>query len=145
MPIITTTDLQTNLYPEVIAEITRNDNTIAERAVTAAISEAKMYLSRYDLVQLFGTDIDAPAIQDEHLKSLVKDLACWHLLRLSNTGVDYTLFRTAYQDAIATLKNIMSGQAQPQGWPYLDTSASDAPAEGNTINWSSNPRRNNFY
>ncbi len=145
MPIITTTDLETNLYPEVIAEITRADATIAERAIATAVQEAKMYLSRYDLIQLFGTDTVAATIEDEYLESLVKDLACWHLLRLSNTGVDYTVFRTAYQDAIAALKNIMSGQAQPQGWPYADTSATGTPPEGNSISWSSNERRNYFY
>jgi aminoglycoside phosphotransferase family enzyme len=145
MPIITTTDLETNLYPEVIAEITRADDTITQKAVDTAIQETKMYLNRYDLVQLFGTDTDAPAIDDAYLKSLVRDIACWHLLRLSNAGVDYAVFRTAWQDAIAALKSIMSGQAQPQGWPYADTSVADAPPDGNTISWSSNERRNNFY
>ena len=144
MPIITSADLATNIYAEIITEITRSDNTIADRAITTAIQEAKMYLGRYDLVQLFGTDTLPPVIQDEYLKSLVKDLACWHLLRLSNVGIDYTAFRTAYQDAIGTLKNIMIGQAQPQGWPYLDTTAESAPP-GDSINWSSNPKRNNYY
>jgi hypothetical protein len=144
MPIISQADLATNIYAEIITEITRADSTIADRAINAAISEAKMYLARYDLVQLFGTDSTEPVVQDEYLKSLVKDLACWHLLRLSNAGVDFTAYRTAYQDAISTLKNIMAGQAQPAGWPYLDTTTETAP-EGDAINWNSNPKRNNFY
>jgi uncharacterized protein DUF1320 len=144
MPLITQADLATNIYAEIITEITRSDSTIADRAIATAIQEAKMYLSRYDLVQLFGTDILTPTIQDEYLKSLVKDLACWHLLRLSNVGIDYSVFRTAYQDAIASLKTIMAGQVQPQGWPYLDTSSESAPP-GDAINWNSNPKRNNYY
>ena len=144
MPIISQADLATNIYAEIITEITRADSTIADRAINAAISEAKMYLARYDLVQLFGTDSAEPVIQDEYLESLVKDLACWHLLRLSNAGVDFTAYRTAYQDAIGTLKNIMAGQAQPAGWPYLDTTTETAP-DGDTISWASNPKRNNFY
>ena len=144
MPIISQADLATNIYAEIITEITRADSTIADRAINAAISEAKMYLARYDLVQLFGTGSTEPVVQDEYLKSLVKDLACWHLLRLSNAGVDFTAYRTAYQDAISTLKNIMAGQAQPAGWPYLDTTTETAP-EGDAINWNSNPKRNNFY
>jgi hypothetical protein len=144
MPIINSADLATNIYPEIIAEITRADGTITTRAIAAAIQEAKMYLGRYDLIALFGTETVAPIIQDEYLKSLVKDLACWHLLRLSNSGIDYTAFRTAYTDAIGALKNIMAGQAQPDGWPYLDTSAETAP-DGNTISWNSNPKRNNYY
>ncbi len=144
MPIISQADLATNIYAEIITEITRADGTIADRAINAAISEAKMYLARYDLVQLFGTDSAEPVIQDEYLESLVKDLACWHLLRLSNAGVDFAAYRTAYQDAIGTLKSIMAGQAQPAGWPYLDTTTETVP-EGDAINWNSNPKRNNFY
>lgn len=144
MPIITQADLATNIYAEIITEITRADTTIADRAIAAAVQEAKMYLSRYDLVQLFGTDSSAPAITDEYLKSLVKDLTCWHLLRLSNTGADYTAFRTAYTDAIASLKNIQSGQAAPEGWPYADTSTDITPP-GDSVSWASNPKRNNYY
>lgn len=144
MPIITSSDLATNIYPEIITEITRSDATIADRAVAAAIQEAKMYLGRYNLLQLFGTDTTAPSVSDEYLKSLVKDLACWHLLRLSNAGIDYTAFRTAYLDAVTALKNIMAGQANPDGWPYLDASAETAPP-GDSISWSSNPKRNNYY
>ncbi len=144
MPIITSSDLATNIYPEIITEITRTDTTITDRAINAAIQEAKMYLARFDLVQLFGTDSTAPTVTDEYLKSLVKDLACWHLLRLSNVGIDYTAYRTAYQDAIGALKNIMAGQAQPEGWPYLDTSSEETPP-GDSISWCSNPKRNNYY
>ena len=144
MPIITPSDLATNIYPEIITEITRTDNTITTRAIDTAIQEAKMYLARFDLVQLFGAGITPPAVRDEYLKSLVKDLACWHLLRLSHVGIDYAAYRTAYEDAIGSLKNIMTGQAQPQGWPYADTTGEETP-EGDSISWSSNPKRNNYY
>lgn len=144
MPIITQADLATNIYAEVITEITRSDDTITERAIAAAIQEAKMYLGRYDLVQLFGTDVLPATVQDEYLNSLIKDLACWHLLRLSNTGLDLTVYRNAHQDAIGVLRSVQAGQAQPQGWPYFDASANTAP-DGDTVSWSSNPKRNNFY
>jgi len=144
MPIITSTDLATNIYAEIITEITRADTTITDRAINAAILEAKMYLGRYDLLQLFGTDTTSPPVQDEYLKTLVKDLACWHLVRLSNTGIDYTAYRTAYQDAVTALKNIQSGQAEPQGWPYQDTRSETAPP-GDAISWHSNPKRHNYY
>jgi Protein of unknown function (DUF1320) len=144
MPIITQADLATNIYAEIITEITRTDSSIVDTAISTAIQEAKMYLARYDLEQLFGNSRIAPPVQDDFLKSLVKDLACWHLLRLSNVGIDYTAYRTAYQDAIATLKNIMAGQAQPQGWPYLDTTSETTPP-GDSISWNSNPKRHNYY
>jgi hypothetical protein len=144
MPIITPVDLSTNIYPEIIDEITRADSTISNRAIAAAILEAKMYLARFDLDQLFGTGHTPPTVEDEYLKCLVKDIACWYLIRLSNPGIDQTVYRTAYQDAIAALKSIQSGHTQPQGWPYLDTTSESAP-EGNTVSWASNPRRDNYY
>ena len=144
MPIITPSDLHTNIYPEIITEITRADGSVADTAIATAIQETKMYLGRYDLVQLFGTDTLPPSVTDEFLKTLVKNIACWHLIRLSNSGIDYAVFRTAYQDAINTLKNIMSGQAQPEGWPYAPVTGTAIP-DGNSISWSSNPKRSNHY
>jgi len=143
MPIITIAELGTNLYPEIIDEITRTDSSVTDAAIAAAEQEAKMYLGRYDLAALFGTATEAPILTDPYLQSLVKDLACWHLLRLANPGTDYNAFRTAYQDALAALKEIRNGGANPQGWPYAPT-ADDAP-DGNAINWYSNERRNNHY
>jgi aminoglycoside phosphotransferase family enzyme len=144
MPIITQADLATNIYAEIITEISRSDSTVVTAAINAAVNEAKMYLARFDLLQLFGTDEAQPVVQDEYLKSLVKDIACWHLVRLSNPGVDLATYRTAYQDAIAALKAIMAGAAQPSGWPYIDTTAETTPP-GDSISWQSNPKRNNYY
>ena len=144
MTIITQSDLATNMYAEVIDEITRSDSSITDRAISVAIQESKMYLSRFDLVQLFGTDTSDPTVHDEYLNSLVKDLACWHLLRSSNVSADQAIYRTAYEDAIAALKNIMTGAAQPDGWPYLDKSAESEP-QGDSISWNSNLKRNNYY
>jgi hypothetical protein len=144
MPIINQADLQTNMYAEVIEEITRADAGITELAIATAIQEAKTYLARYNLVALFGTDTTEPEIEDQYLKTLVKDITCWRLIRLCNTAVDYSVFRTAYLDAIAALTAIMKGQAQPDGWPYADTGNITVP-EGTTVEWHSNPRRENHY
>ena len=144
MPLITPASLATNIYAEIITEITRGNDTITTLAIDAAIQEAKMYLSRYDLLQLFGDDTTPPAIHDEYLEKLVKDLACWHLLRLSPAGLDDAAYRRCYEDAISTLKNIMSGQLEPQGWPYQETAAQNPPP-GDSISWNSNPKRHNYY
>lgn len=144
MPIITPGDLGTNIYADIIEEITRGDNTIAERAIDAAISEVKLYLGKYDLVALFGTADTPPTVTDELLNRLVKDTACWHLLRVANPNADYASHRTAYTDAISTLKNIMNGQAQPENWPYA-TPADNPLPDGNAISWNSNVKRENHY
>ena len=143
MPLITPADLATHIYPEIINEITRNNDTIAEEAIAAAIQETKLYLSRYNLVLLFGTETEEPVINDTLLKSLVKDIAVWHLLKLSNTNIDQVTHRQVYEDAIKTLKNIMSGTAVPEGWPFAELSST--PADGDTISWTSNEKRKNYY
>lgn len=143
MPIITVADLGTTLYPEIIDEITRADGSVTDAAISAAENEAKMYLGRYDLDALFGTTTEAPTLTDAYLQSLVKDMACWHLVRLANPGTDYQTFRTAYLDALNALKEIRNGAANPHGWPYAAT-LSDTP-DGNAVSWTSNERRNNHY
>ncbi|MBA3828722.1 MAG: DUF1320 family protein [Taibaiella sp.] len=144
MPIITPSDLSTHIYPEIVSEITRTDNTIVTNAINTAVHEAKMYLSRYDLVALFGTDTTAPTVTDQYLQSIVKDITCWHIIRLSNVNVDSSLYRNNYYDALEALKNIMKGNANPDGWPYKDTTAESVP-DGDSISWTSNDQRENAY
>ena len=96
MPLITPVDLSTHFYPEVINEITRNNDNIITSAINTAVQEAKLYLSRFDLLQLFGTDTTDPEQKDPLLQQLLKDIAAWHLIRLSNPGSDQPTFRIAY-------------------------------------------------
>lgn len=144
MPLITPGDLNTHIYTEVLNEIVRRDESLVAKAIAAAESEAKMYLVRYDLLALFGDDDNPPQVQDEFLKHLLKDMACWYIIRLANPVIDYRSFRDAYENAIATLEKIMQGLANPDGWPYKETSTDTLPA-GDAISWSSNPKRNNYY
>ena len=144
MPYLTLPDLYTHLHPEVIEEITREDDTIVEKAIDAAVSEASMYLSRYNLVQLFGDSHTPPTITDEYLRSIVKTLACRHLTQLCGTGTHHDAVRASYADALQALKAIMTGQAQPTGWPYKGPDAPELP-DGTAISWHSNPRRHNYY
>lgn len=140
MPFLTKDDLKTHMYPEVIDEISRQDDNIIERAINAAIAEAKAYMSRFDLLALFGDANTEPTFVSEHLKNLTKDIACWHLIRLANPNVNLELFRSIYKDAVDFLTKVMKGQADP-GWPYKQDNA-DTPADENAfVQWSSNPKR----
>ncbi len=144
MPFLLPSDLKTHLYDEVVTEITRGDDSLTTNAIAAAVQEAKIYLSKFDLVALFGTAETDPTFTDAYLLALVKDLATWHLLRIANPGTDNAIARTAYEDAIGVLKSIQNGSVQPAGWPYADTAAESVP-DGNSINWSSVPKRSNYY
>jgi len=144
MPIIAPADLGTRIYPEIQTLITRGDDSIVIKAINSAIKEVKMYLNKYDLVALFGTDTEDPTIDDEFLKNMVKAIAVWHLILLANPNKDIALARSAYEDAISSLKKIMAGTAIPEGWPYRDTTGETA-AQGDAIYATSNPRRSTHF
>lgn len=114
---------------------------IVVKGINSAIAEAKSYLNRYDLLKLFGDDETDPVVESEHLKNLVKDIACWHLIRLANPNVNLELFRTNYQDAIKFLEKVMKGQADPDGWPYKEDDPETANDESSGVQWESNPKR----
>lgn len=115
------------------------------KAISAAVAEVKSYLSRYDLLKLFGNDVIPPEVNDEHLKNIVKDVAVWYLLRLANPNIDLALFRTIYEDAIKWLTLVQKGQADPEGWPYPTDDADTDYDESAGIQWSSNPKRGQHY
>lgn len=65
-------------------------------------------------------------------------------MRLSATGIDQSLFRQAYEDALKTLDAIKTGALEPIGWPVAILNNDDL-TDGTDIQWSSNPKRNNYY
>ena len=144
MALITLEDLYSRIYPENANEITRGDDTLMLRAINAAISEAKMYLSRFDLVALFGTASTDPTVVDTFLQNLCVDIAVFRLVLLSNPGIDYDVAESCYKMAIATLKNIQQGYGNPDGWPYRDTTGQTAP-NGSAVSASYNKKRKNDF
>lgn len=144
MAIITITDIYTRLYAEIVNEITREETTLVDTAIAAAEAEAKMFLSRYDLLQLFGNDTTEPTITDTWLKSVVVEIACWQLVKLGHPSIDYKTTRDTYDAAIASLKNIQSGKAQPEGWPLRDTTGSTTPTGSYVAASYQQKRKNNW-
>lgn len=143
MPFLVKADLETHLYPEIMNEITRDDDTIITRGLNAGIAEVKSYLSRYDLLALFGTSSVDPTVDAQyldHLKQVTKDVAAWHIIKLSNPNVDLKLFRTGYEDAIAWLKLVQKGQADPEGWPYKADDPNTPVDESSGVQWTSNKK-----
>ena len=141
-PIIAPADLYTQMYPEVQAIITRGDGTIATKAINSAIAEMKMYLSKFDLIQLFGdvTTNVAATLSDEFLNDLCKSISIWHLIRLANPNIDTEVAYTWYKDAVKSLDKIQRGHMMPQGWPYQNT-VGESVAQGDSIYSNSNYRK----
>src|ERR1035437_217614 len=139
-------DIDSHLYDEIKNEIVRDDNDIIVRAIDEAVTEAKGYLSRFDLVKLFGFGDDSDAtVIDENLKSKVKDIACWRLIRLANPNINVAMFRTNYEDAIKWFQGVMKGQIDPEGWVYKTNDITTPFPEGNAVTYSSNKKRFNSF
>lgn len=138
MPLLVKDDFKTHIYPEITALITRTDDTLINKAISNAEGEARSYLNRFDLDTMFQTTFN-----NEHLKGLVKDIACWHLIKLANPNVNLELFRTAYEDAIKFLDKVQRGYVDPE-WPLRNNPDTTLDESGH-ISWSSNTKRKNHY
>lgn len=139
MGLLTKADLQTHIYSEITDVITRSDDSIVTAAINNAESEAKSYLNRFDIATMFGG-----SFADEWLKTVVKDLACWHLIKLANPNINLELFRTCYEDAKKYLKDVMLGNVDPV-WPLRADDPATPFDESGHISFSSNPKRENHY
>jgi len=130
-------DLKSHLYDEQIDVISRNDATLIDSAIAAAVQEAKGYLSRYDIVTLFSAV--GPA-RDATLLMYLKDMATWHFITLANANADLEFRRARYKDAISWLKDIQSSKVVPFGWP-------PAVEDTQSSSWlvSSSPKRETSY
>ena len=127
-------ELKTHMNIDSIDVITGSDNTLVTSAIDGAISEAKGYLTAFDVATLFGaTGSDRHAL----LLTFVKDMAVWHLMALSNYQADLELREKRYDRAIAWLKAVQKGDVVP------DLPASVV-APGKVI-YGSNPKREQHF
>ena len=139
MALLTKTDLTPPIYQEIIDEITRDDDSIVDKAIANGEGEAKSYLNRYNKAVMFDAAFD-----DEFFRGLVKDITCWHLIKLANPNVDMALFRTAYEDARRHFEKVQNGSIDPE-WPLRENDANTPIDDAGTIEWSSNTKRTNHY
>jgi len=147
-------ELNTELYPEVIAAITRtNDNEVISQ-IKAAEAFCKSYLFKYDLKALFGDDtvdpILAPTVVDENLKKTIKVIASYWLVRKANPNVNLELFRDDWELMIGNkevpgwLFDIKEGNISPD-WPYKadnpTTTETDESTQNDSVFSASNTKR----
>ena len=150
-------ELTSELYQEIIDEITRDNLNEVKTQIKAAEDFCKSYLFKYDLNALFGNDkvdpVLPPTVIDENLKKTVKIIASYWLVRKSNPSVSLELFRQDWELMIGTkdepgwLTQIKEGYLVPE-WPYKpdDPSTPDVDESANTqVSWSSNIKRTNRF
>lgn len=146
-------DLETELYGEVVDEITRASETEKNDQIKAAEDFAKGFLFKYDLKALFGTETTEPTHIDEGLKKCIKIIAAYFLVRKSNPTVQLQLFRDDYMMMIGTkeepgwLYEIRNGSINPD-WPYKPDdpeTPEDESAVNNEVYWTSTTQRVNRF
>jgi len=138
MSFLTTNDLLTAIYPEQLDAITREDDTFPQFALDAAEEEMKGFLSpKYLVSTIFaktGTE------RNKLVVLLCRDMAVWHLINLSNPGIDFESKKARYERAVRWCEQIQSGKVNPP-----DLELNDDDVTNNEILMSSNDKRTNHY
>jgi len=148
MAFLTIQQLQSHVYQGVSNVISQGDDSIVQDAIDAAITEAKGYLSRYNISRIFENEdpADENFEGDENWKPdpvllmYVKNIAKWHFIVLANPSIDYEDAQTRYDQAIKWLMNIQSGKIVPVNWP-----PASVPEQSTFFHINSNPKRRNHY
>ncbi len=139
MAFLSSEEMNTHMYAENVDVITRGDNTITQASIDAAISEAKGYLSAYDIDTIFAaTGSDRNTL----LLTFVKDIAAWHLIVLCNAGTETTFRQDRYNRAISWLKEVQKGNIAPDLPKKVDA---DGNSTGDPIVYGSNDKRNQHF
>lgn len=150
-------DLKTHVYSEIVDEIVREDDAIITEAIATAVDEVKGYLSKFDMPNIFTfianpeepTYTNAVWLENRNKKllSVVKDVAAWHLVRLSNPNIELPLRKLNYEFALDWLMGVQKGKIDPL-LPLPVPTTTPLGNGGNldgTIKWESNTKRNNHF
>ena len=145
-------ELTSELYQEIIDEITRENETEVINQIKAAEDFCKSYLFKFDLMALFGNDDTPPTVVDANLKKTVKIIASYWIVRKANPNVNLQLFRDDWEMMIGTqaepgwLTQVKEGYLVPN-WPYKPDDPTTPEDESDTgeVAWYSNPKRNNYF
>ena len=158
-------ELKTELYAEIVDDITRGDEEEVITQIKAAEDFCKSYLFKYDLKKLFGVDAVpavgetpevpavAPTVIDENLKKCIKVIATYWLVRKSSPNVNVDLFREDFEMMIGNketpgwLMQIRDGYLNPN-WPYKidDPETPDVDeSQPTSVSWSSNTKRTQSF
>lgn len=142
MAFVTPAIMNTHIYGNVQDVISQGDATLLEEAIEAAEAEAKGYLSRYRVAQLFdNVDSDPDYSKDKILLMHVKSMAKWHFIQLANPSIDYDDAELRYNRAISWLKDVQKGTVVPVGWPP----AEQFEGAETFFHVKSNDPRNNYF
>lgn len=134
---LTLEELKTHTYEEEIKAIVRDDETIAYAAIDIAVEQVKSKLMKYyDTEAIFSQEGEG---RHPLVLKIVKDIAIWELIGLSNPSIDYDDKKFRYQEAVNWLDAVYSGM--PADLPELIIDAE----KGASFTYHSNPKRQTHF
>lgn len=136
---ITIEELKTAIYSYQAQEISEADNDILLQNIEAAVQEASSYLAgRYDVGLIFSATGTG---RNQLLLELIKNIAVWYIIRLSNVDMIYRHAKERYDSAVDWLNRVANGKLNPDLPPKKD----DTGTAVGGISWGSYPKNNNDY
>lgn len=134
-------EMKTVAYSYQIDQITMEDETIVMTAIETAMEEIRAYLShRYDMNKVFGAQASARNPQVLHL---VKVIALYHIVQLSNVDMLYERVKADYDAAVVFLNRCADGKLNPSLPPAV--AEDGVSASGAALEWGSDPKLSNNY
>jgi phage gp36-like protein len=104
-------EMETKLYAYQLEQITGGDEALVTVAIEAAIEETSSYLSRrYNVEKIFEAIGDK---RNAHLLDIVKTIAVWKIIQLSNVDMLYDKVAKEYEQAINWLNRVSRGFVNP--------------------------------
>lgn len=134
-------EMKTVAYSYQIDQITMEDETIVMTAIETAKEEIRAYLShRYDMEKVFSAQGSGRNPQVLHL---VKVIALYHIVQLSNVDMLYERVKADYDAAVVFLNRCADGKLNPSLPPALAENGASGADSG--IEWGSDPKLSNNY
>ena len=107
---LSSAEINTHLYGELVDSISRSDNTILIQAIDAAVAQATGYLGQYDTTAIFAA---TGSNRNALLLTFIKDIAVWHFIVLANPNIELALREKRYNEAIDWLRGVQKGSITP--------------------------------
>ncbi|MDE5703946.1 MAG: DUF1320 domain-containing protein [Bacteroidales bacterium] len=134
-------ELKTVAYTYQIDQITMEDETIVITAIETAKEEVRSYLShRYDMQKAFAAEGSG---RNPQLLHMVKVIALYHIVQLSNVDMLYDRVKADYDAAIPFLNRCADGKLNPSLPPIVSDDGTTAADYG--MEWGSDPKLKNNY
>lgn len=138
MSFITKTDLDQDIYNEILSGITRANDTKVSTACAEAQAEINGYLcARYDSTDLFSKTAEA---RNKTILAIARTIVIYKLHKVCNSMPE--LIRIEYEDTIKLLDKIQSGKFILEGAKLVGQTETEIPTT--QISRSGNTKRNNY-